>query len=59
MLKIPSPTDGTYVGQPTSRSWTYSQDNSIITPEQRDHYEKNGFLVIRNCVPKDKLEKYR
>jgi phytanoyl-CoA hydroxylase len=37
----------------------YTLDRNIFSPSQRKFYEQNGFIVIKNCVPKEKLEKYR
>lgn len=33
-------------------------EGSILSPEQRQFYEENGFLVMRRLVSLDKLEKY-
>ncbi|RWS10639.1 phytanoyl-CoA dioxygenase: peroxisomal-like protein [Dinothrombium tinctorium] len=30
-----------------------------LTVKQRDFYEDNGYLVVRNCVPKAQIERYR
>ncbi|KAL5015059.1 hypothetical protein ScPMuIL_009329 [Solemya velum] len=35
--------------------YSYTLDNTKLTPEQRKFYEENGYLVIKNLVPKDKL----
>jgi len=32
--------------------------DSIFTPEQRDFYETNGFIVVRNLVAKDLLSRW-
>ncbi|CAH1784252.1 unnamed protein product [Owenia fusiformis] len=40
-------------------NYDYTTNTNVLTPEQRKSYEENGFLVIRNLVPKDKLERYR
>jgi len=42
----------------TSR-FRYTLDNDLLTDEQRQYYEDNGYLVIRNLVPKNELEIYR
>jgi len=39
--------------------WKYTFGDKVLTTEQRNFFEENGFLVIRNCVPKDKLALYR
>lgn len=37
----------------------YSENKgTILTQEQREFYEKNGFLLIKNLVPKHKIDKY-
>lgn len=43
---------------PTTDKYLYS-NGGVLTPGQRQFYEDNGFLVIKNLVPKDKLEVYR
>ncbi len=40
-------------------SYDYTLHNNVLTPEQRQSYEENGFMVVKNCVPKDKLAIYR
>ncbi len=42
-----------------SPDYAYTLDNAALTPEQRRSYEENGFLVVKNCVPKEQLAKYR
>ncbi|XP_061167989.1 phytanoyl-CoA dioxygenase, peroxisomal-like [Saccostrea echinata] len=42
-----------------SGKFRYTLDNSILSYEQRKFYEDNGYLVIRNLVPKEELDKYR
>ena len=39
--------------------YEYTLPNSVLTDEQRDFYEKNGFIVIPNLVSAEALEKYR
>jgi phytanoyl-CoA hydroxylase len=39
--------------------YRYTLPNGILTNEQREFYEKNGFIVIRNLVSPETLEKYR
>src|SRR6218665_320745 len=52
-------------GQPQTFSsvggyvYTSSEVESALTPEQKAFYEENGFLVVRNLVPKPKLAVYR
>ena len=42
-----------------SSKFRYSLDNPFLTQEQRLHYEKNGFLVVRNLVKADDIATYR
>lgn len=37
----------------------YTLDNPVLSYEQRKFYEDNGYIVIRNLVPKEKLDVYR
>lgn len=39
--------------------YTVDQARHRLTDEQRKFYEENGFLVIKNLVPKENLERYR
>lgn len=34
-------------------------ESGVLTEEQRDFYEENGYLIIRNLVTHDKIDKYR
>ena len=45
--------------QLNSQQYKYTLDNSTLTGEQRDDYEKNGFLVMRNLVPSDALDRFK
>lgn len=38
---------------------SYTVGGPLLSREQRDFYEKNGFLVIRKLVPTERLAKYR
>ncbi|XP_041113634.1 phytanoyl-CoA dioxygenase, peroxisomal [Polyodon spathula] len=37
----------------------YTMDNDVLTPEQRLFYEENGFLIIKNLVPDEAIERFR
>ena len=37
----------------------YTVPNGCLTNAQREEYEKNGFIVVRNLVSSEKLEKYK
>ena len=39
--------------------YTLDSSASILTPDQRDFYEENGFLVVKGLVPLDDLDKYK
>jgi len=39
-------------------SYKYTVNNQFLTKEQRDFYEKNGFLVIRKLIPQNELDRY-
>jgi phytanoyl-CoA hydroxylase len=41
----------------TKHLYTYS--TGALTEEQRDFYEKNGYLLIKNLISSEKLEKYK
>ena len=55
-VQVPQPTAGLSVNQ---GAYEYTLDSGVLTPEQRASYDKNGFIIVKNCVPKDKLESYR
>lgn len=40
------------------RSYRYSLDSTLLTDEQRQFYEDNGFLVIRRLVGEAQLKDY-
>ena len=42
-----------------NREYAYTVSNGILSQEQRDFYEKNGFLVIKNLISAEKLEKFK
>ena len=37
----------------------YTLDNNVLTLEQRKFYEENGFLVIKNLVSDDDIQRFR
>lgn len=39
-----------------SQDFKYTRDNPRLTLEQRQFYEENGFIVIRNLYPKSQME---
>ncbi|KAM3588140.1 uncharacterized protein V6R79_022477 [Siganus canaliculatus] len=44
-------------GQPQRLRYTF--DNDLLTPEQRISYEENGFILIKNLVSDEDIEKFR
>ena len=54
----PQPTLGAPAASRPAK-YRYSTDTGLLTPEQRDFYEKNGYLVVRGLVSQDKLDTYR
>lgn len=54
----PSPASSDAVHQGL-QSFRYTLDNPVLSYEQRKFYEDNGYIVIRNLVPKEKLDIYR
>jgi len=43
---------------PLSSKFVYTRDGGSFNETQRKFYEENGFLVLRNLVPRDQLKKY-
>lgn len=41
-----------------SSSFIYTLDNSRLNTSQRQLYEENGFIVVKNLVPEIDLKKY-
>jgi phytanoyl-CoA hydroxylase len=39
--------------------YKFTVDSGTLTPAQREFYEQNGFIVMKNVVPKEKLAVYR
>jgi phytanoyl-CoA hydroxylase len=43
-----------------SKKFKYTApDSNVLSNEQREFYEKNGFIVVKRVVPEKDLEKYR
>ncbi|KAK8380268.1 hypothetical protein O3P69_016704 [Scylla paramamosain] len=47
------------VSKDGSSSFQFTLDNPRLTQAQRAFYEQNGFLVIPNLVPHDKIDRWR
>lgn len=41
------------------KTFKYSVGNSVLTQEQREFYEKNGYLVFRHLINDDVLDECR
>ena len=39
--------------------WRYTNDNDLLSPDQRLFYEKNGFVVIKNLVSEADIDRFR
>lgn len=53
---------GTRVDVPSGRKYRYSLDQtaeSVLSVEQRDFFEENGFLVVKALVSPQDLDTYR
>jgi phytanoyl-CoA hydroxylase len=44
-----------------STGFQYTTDDAdrVFTREQREQYERDGFILVKKLVPQDKLDKYR
>jgi len=40
------------------KQYKYTLDNNLLSEEQRDFYETNGFLVVKKLVPSSDLKEY-
>ena len=66
-ILLPKPAASAHIAASSiepSRSgrYRYTIDSTcagVLTTEQRDFYEKNGFVVIPGLVPQEKLDRYR
>ncbi|XP_069847831.1 phytanoyl-CoA dioxygenase, peroxisomal-like isoform X1 [Dipodomys merriami] len=57
---VAHPTSGTV--SPTSfhpQQFQFTLDNSILSLEQRQYYEENGFLVIKSLVSDEDIQRFR
>lgn len=37
----------------------YTQDTDFLSPEQRIAYEEDGFILIKNLVSEEDIDKFR
>ncbi|XP_062578730.1 phytanoyl-CoA dioxygenase, peroxisomal-like [Saccostrea cucullata] len=54
-----TPTTSRYSVSDVRPTFRYTLDNAILSDEQRQFYEDNGYIVIKNLVSKEKLDLYR
>ena len=47
------------VRKPLHSRFRYTLDAAKLTHNQREFYERNGFLVIKGLVSHDKIDRYR
>ncbi|XP_072165931.1 phytanoyl-CoA dioxygenase, peroxisomal-like [Diadema setosum] len=50
---------GVDLTRPSADTIDYVVKNFFLTPVQEEFYKTNGYLVIKDLVPHDKIEKYR
>ncbi|GCC36792.1 hypothetical protein chiPu_0015291 [Chiloscyllium punctatum] len=53
------PTSGETIPHAHPRRLCYTLENRVLTPEQRQFYEENGFLLIKKLVSNENIELYR
>lgn len=54
-----APTSAQTVSYGHPQRLRYTLDNDLLTPEQRLFYEENGFLLIRNLVSMQDIDRFR
>lgn len=37
----------------------YTSDTGVLSPEQRLFYEQNGFILIKNLVSEEDIDRFR
>uniref|UniRef100_A0A8C5PSL2 Phytanoyl-CoA dioxygenase, peroxisomal n=1 Tax=Leptobrachium leishanense TaxID=445787 RepID=A0A8C5PSL2_9ANUR len=57
LVAVPVSSKKSTVSHPTD--FQYTLDNDVLSLEQRQFYEENGFLVIKNMVSAEDLENFR
>ncbi|GCB73201.1 hypothetical protein scyTo_0006668 [Scyliorhinus torazame] len=53
------PTSGEVAAQASLRSLRYTLEGRLLTPEQRQFYEENGFLLIKKLVSDEDIQLFR
>ncbi|XP_071280188.1 phytanoyl-CoA dioxygenase, peroxisomal isoform X1 [Agelaius tricolor] len=56
---ISNPTSAQVSVAPHSGRFCYTLDNDVLSTEQRQFYEDNGYLLIRNLVSDQDIERFR
>ncbi|KAL2308927.1 hypothetical protein Nmel_005100 [Mimus melanotis] len=56
---ISVPTSAQVCAVPHSGRFCYTLDNNLLTTEQRQFYEDNGYLLIKNLVSDEDIERFR
>ncbi|XP_004451758.1 phytanoyl-CoA dioxygenase, peroxisomal isoform X1 [Dasypus novemcinctus] len=57
---VAHPTSGAHsVGSARPQQFQYTLDNNVLSLEQRQFYEENGFLVIKNLVSDADIQRFR
>lgn len=54
---VPTSTQTSTYSQP--QRFRYTFDNDLLTPEQRMSYEQNGFVLIKNLVSEEDINRFR
>uniref|UniRef100_A0A8D2KWL9 Phytanoyl-CoA dioxygenase, peroxisomal n=1 Tax=Varanus komodoensis TaxID=61221 RepID=A0A8D2KWL9_VARKO len=55
----PFPTSAQVTTKEAPIAFRYTLDNNLLSPEQRHFYEENGYLVIKNLVSDEDIERFR
>nr|AFK11165.1 Phytanoyl-CoA dioxygenase, peroxisomal precursor [Callorhinchus milii] len=53
------PTSGEVQARPCPGKLHYTLEDGILSPQQRQFYEENGFLLIKNLVSEENLDLFR
>ncbi|XP_014463049.2 phytanoyl-CoA dioxygenase, peroxisomal isoform X1 [Alligator mississippiensis] len=53
------PTSAQIGAATTPVGFHYTLDNDLLTPEQRHFYDENGYLLIKNLVSDEDIERFR
>ncbi|XP_075455622.1 phytanoyl-CoA dioxygenase, peroxisomal-like [Ascaphus truei] len=57
LVSVPTSAQVATGGHPTH--FQYTLDNELLSGEQRHFYEENGFLVVKNLVSAEDIERFR